>query len=352
MTEIDEEVPLASASGAVAKLLRPAGPTRAFALFVHSIAAEEAPSLDARVARALAREGVASLRLATTGAAAMTAALEAADYLWGEHGAPALLVGHGEACVGLLEASIELPESRALVLLGAACPAGELARVEGRCAALPAGRALLMLHGEGDERAPLAAARRLYAAAPEPKSFLALGGAGVANEADARYVAESIALFASRHVPPYDDEAELGPKQVVVEGGVRGYVQRVRTGEGVLLADEPASVGGTGQGPDPYALLLASLGACTSMTLRMYADRKGLPLEGVEVALEHARVHADDCEECEHVAGYVDQITRAIVVRGPLDDEARAKLLEIADKCPVHRTLHGRIHVRSRITGG
>jgi putative redox protein len=355
MAEIDEDITLTPEGGThEAKLLRPAGPTRAFALIVHASAPEAASDAltpETRIARALAQRGIASLRLSVTSAAAVTGVLEAADYLWSEHGAPELLIGHGEACAGLLEASVELRESKALVLLGAACPAGSLGQLTSTCAALPPGRAFLMLHAEGDERAPFAAAERLYAAAPGPKSFVALGHVdhALGQPADARYVAESIALFASRYVSPLD-EVELEPRMVVVEGGARGFVQRIRAGENELVADEPISVGGTGQGPDPYALLIAALGACTSMTLRMYADRRGLPLEGVEVSLEHERVYATDCEECEYESGRVDHIKRTIVVRGPLDDAARAKLLEIADKCPVHKTLHGQVHVSSRIT--
>ncbi len=148
------------------------------------------------------------------------------------------------------------------------------------------------------------------------------------------------------------NEEPLAAGEVRVEGGAKGFVQRIRAGAHELVADEPTSVGGTDQGPDPYALLLAALGACTSMTLRLYADRKGWPLEGVEVRLSHRRMHAKDCEDCEHKTGFVDHIARTIVVRGPLDEAARARLLEIAEHCPVHKTLHGQVHVRSTISAG
>lgn len=138
------------------------------------------------------------------------------------------------------------------------------------------------------------------------------------------------------------------PARVVVRGGARGLLQTITAGRHAFLADEPVGSGGEDRGPDPYDLLLASLGACTSMTLRMYADRKGWPLEGVEVALSHARVHADDCTDCGDATGQIDRIDRRIRLAGPLDERQRARLLEIADRCPVHRTLTGTIVIVTR----
>jgi uncharacterized OsmC-like protein len=137
--------------------------------------------------------------------------------------------------------------------------------------------------------------------------------------------------------------------ELIVTGGRTPYVQVVRARVHQFLVDEPVSAGGTDQGPNPYELLLASLGACTSITLRMYADRHGIPLEGVEVRLQHDRVHAKDCEDCEQTEGYVDVLRREIAVRGPLTEEQRRRLLAIANKCPVHRTLEGRVHVRTTL---
>jgi uncharacterized OsmC-like protein len=124
----------------------------------------------------------------------------------------------------------------------------------------------------------------------------------------------------------------------VTESGVGTYGQRITAGDHVIAADEPAPAG-TDSGPTPYDLLLAGLGACTSMTVRMYADRKGWPLENVSVSLRHERVHAKDCEDCESGDGMVDRIQRTIRLEGDLDTEQRAKLLDIAEKCPVHRTM-------------
>jgi putative redox protein len=125
----------------------------------------------------------------------------------------------------------------------------------------------------------------------------------------------------------------------VVVSSTKGYTQTVRAGRHELTADEPIAAGGDDLGPDPYALLLASLGACTSMTLRMYANRKNWPLEAVSVALDHGRIHAKDCADCDQEDGIIDRIERRIRIVGDLDDKQRARLLEIADRCPVHRTL-------------
>jgi putative redox protein len=142
------------------------------------------------------------------------------------------------------------------------------------------------------------------------------------------------------------------PNNIVeVEETLTGrYSQNMRSGRHVLVADEPESVGGNDTGPGPYEYLLMGLGACTSMTIRMYAERKKLPLKRVKVRLEHQKIHADDCSDCETREGKVDEITREIVLEGDLTDEQRQKLLEIANRCPVHRTLTSEIKVRTRLS--
>ncbi|WP_033289355.1 OsmC family protein [Amycolatopsis jejuensis] len=135
---------------------------------------------------------------------------------------------------------------------------------------------------------------------------------------------------------------------VVTDAGSGRYTQRVTAGEHEFLADEPVIVGGDDAGPNPYDLLLSALGTCTAMTLRMYADRKGIPLTRTIVRLRHDRIHARDCERCETEVGLISRITREITLEGILDDEQRARLLEIADKCPVHRTLTHEIAIETR----
>ena len=140
------------------------------------------------------------------------------------------------------------------------------------------------------------------------------------------------------------------PGEVLVAEAERPYTNRVVAGRHELFADEPPSVGGKDAGPSPYDYLLAALGACTSITLRMYADRKGWPLENVSVRLRHARIHAEDCAECESESGYIDRLERDVHVKGDaLDDEQRARLLEIANRCPVHRTLLNEKQIPTRL---
>jgi putative redox protein len=129
--------------------------------------------------------------------------------------------------------------------------------------------------------------------------------------------------------------------------GASGYAVEIDAGGHRLQGDEPESVGGTNTGPDPYALLLSALGTCTAMTLRMYADRKQWPLDGAIVTLRHRRIHAKDCDECETKTGKISRIDRVIELEGDLSDEQRERLMEIADKCPVHRTLKGEISIGS-----
>ncbi|HET8648031.1 MAG TPA: OsmC family protein [Vicinamibacteria bacterium] len=143
------------------------------------------------------------------------------------------------------------------------------------------------------------------------------------------------------------DSAE--PRQVVVTGGATGFAQRISAGPHQLAGDEPTSAGGTDTGPTPYDLLLAALGSCTSMTIGLYARRKQWPLEGVTVTLRHSKVHAADCATCEQGTALLDRIEREVHLAGPLSDEQRARLLDIASKCPVHRTLTAKIDIQTRL---
>jgi uncharacterized OsmC-like protein len=147
---------------------------------------------------------------------------------------------------------------------------------------------------------------------------------------------------------PRSEPGSQTAADVIVRGGAAGFAQEISAGSHRLTSDEPVAVGGTGTGPTPYELLLAALGSCTSMTVQMYARRKGWPLEGVTVWLRHSRIHASDCADCETKVGMLDRIERELRFAGPLTEEQRSRLREIADKCPVHRTLTSEIDIRTR----
>ncbi len=315
----------------------------------------------------------------------------AAGFLRREHEAPSLLVGHSLGGAAVLAAASRIPEVRAVATIGApADPAhvrhlleeDQVEEVErsGQASVSIAGRtfrvqrqflediadqrldahiaglrrALLVLHAPGDEIVGIDNASRIFLAARHPKSFVSLDDADhlLTRRRDAEYAAEVLAGWAGRylpetesHFPRADDQGEV----VVSEAGEGPYGQAIAVGPHLLRADEPESVGGRDTGPTPYGLLLASLGSCTAITLRMYAERKDLPLEHVTVRLRHEKIHARDCEACESETGKIDVIDREVVLEGPLDPAQRARLLEIADRCPVHRTLHSEVVVRTQL---
>jgi putative redox protein len=213
-------------------------------------------------------------------------------------------------------------------------------------------KALLIFHSPTDEVVAIDNASHIFAAAKHPKSFVSLAGADhlLSRRSDAAYVANVIRAWAERYLdlPQLAPEAPHDPNTVVVRETRQGrFQQAIAVRSHRFLADEPVEVGGLDSGPGPYDLVLAGLGACTAMTLRLYAERKALPLERVTVELKHSRIHAADCEDCETKEGMIDRIERAITLRGALDAEQRRRLLEIADKCPVHRTLTSEVDIRT-----
>ncbi len=390
-----------------ARLDLPGGEPAAYALFAHCFTCSKDLKAAAWVSRTLAEGGIGVLRFDFTGIgesegdfaeSSFTSNLQdlvgAADFLRAEHRAPRILIGHSLGGAAVLAAADRIPEAVAVATLGAPSDtahlrhlllsrAPELAAGEGEVAVSLGGRqfpisrrllddlaedhvqerlgrlkrALLILHSPVDEVVGIDHARRLFEGAKHPKSFVSLDDADhlLSRERDARYAAQVLAAWAGRYVEGLGEEgaapaAAAGEHGLVtVEGGPSGYAQEIVASGHPMKADEPASLGGTDTGPNPYDLLLAALGACTSMTLRMYADRKGWPLEGVRVELRHRKIHAQDCADCETKTGKVDSIEREIAVEGQLDDEQRARLLEIADRCPVHRTLTSEIKIESRL---
>ena len=398
--------PGASGNTLVGRLHLPAAAPVAYAVFAHCFTCGKDVHASVRISAALAAQGIATLRFDFTGLGESAGdfadttfsgnvkdLVAACDWLRAEREAPRLLVGHSLGGAAVIAAAPSVPEVRAVATIAApADPAhvralllpavaeveargeaevsiagrafrikkellDDLARHESGAAIAALGCALMVLHSPSDTLVDVDQARRIFQAARHPKSFVSLDGADhlLSRAEDARWAGGLIAAWAGRYVgapevAPLPDEA-VGTQggEVIVRAGPTGLAQEVLAGKHRLIADEPEELGGTDTGPTPYGLLLASLGACTSMTLRMYADRKGWPLEGVTVRLRHDKVHAKDCADCEAKDGHIDEIQRVVRVEGPLDEEQRERLLEIANKCPVHRTLESEIKVRTRL---
>ena len=309
----------------------------------------------------------------------------AADYLRREHSAPQLLVGHSLGGTAVLAAASRIPESVAVATIGAPASAVHVIKqfaadvdeieTEGDAQVTLAGRqfvisrqfledaraqdladeisnlkrALLVFHAPFDATVSVDQASAIFSAAKHPKSFVSLDGADhlVSRLADAQYVADTVTTWAGRYLPEPDATArpDVPGGEVLVSEGNPRFLRHVATDDHSWLADEPARVGGDNLGPDPYEHLLAALGTCTSMTIRMYANRKQWPLEDVDVQLTHSREHVRDCTDCDDKPARLDVLSRTIRLEGPLDATQRARLMEIADRCPVHRTLEGDLRI-------
>lgn len=384
-----------------ATLDTPDGPAHAYALFAHCFTCGKDVLAAKRIAVALAAKGIAVLRFDFTGLGSsegdfanstfssnVADLVRAADHLRKTYAAPALLIGHSLGGAAVLAAARQIPDAKAVVTIAAPSDPShvtgmfsgsiEKIRKDGEAEVSLAGRpftikrafledvaehslmehiaqlhkALLVMHAPTDDTVGIDNATRIFVTARHPKSFVSLADADhlLSNRRDSAYAADVIAAWASRYLDAMrlDEDADEGdaPRQVVVRETRNGkFQQTVTVGPHQLLADEPLSSGGDDTGLAPYDFLLAGLGACTSMTMRLYADRKSLPLQRTTVTLRHSKIHAEDCAECETKAGMLDQIERMIAMEGPLDAEQRKKLIEIADKCPVHRTLTSEVRI-------
>lgn len=365
-------------------------------MFAHCFTCSKNLSAAVNVSRTLVEHGWGVLRFDFTGlgdsegdfadthfSSNIEDLVTAARWLEAEHGPPRLLVGHSLGGAAVLRATAQLDCIRAVATLAApARPDHVLALLdehtdtierEGEAAVTLAGRgftikrsfledlrtqsmkdcigalgaALLVLHAPGDNTVGIDNAGQIFGAAKHPKSFVSLDGADhlLTRGADARFAADVIAAWADRYLPPSEPDTSASD-DVTAWGPVRGFITELTVGENSIIADEPRALGGNDQGPSPYGLLLGALGSCTVMTLRMYADRKGWPLTQAVCHLRHAKVHTADCEACVDPEdtkakgkAKVDRIERRIELRGELDDAQRARLMELADRCPVHRTL-------------
>ena len=378
---------------------RPVG----YAVFAHCFTCGKDLKAAARISRSMAQHGFGVLRFDFTGigesegdfaqagfSTNVSDLVAAANYLGRRHQAPKVLIGHSLGGSAVLKAAAEIPSAVAVVTIGAPAEPSHVKRLlkdpskaaeasdtftaslAGRAftvgqeflddldahsmehAIHELRRALLILHSPLDRIVGIGNAETIFRGAMHPKSFVSLDQADhlLSSEGDAEYAAVVIAAWASKYLDVQKPDVESRPdaeKQVVVHTGASGYRSDVLANGHALVADEPESVGGTNAGPSPYEYLLAALGSCTGMTIRMYADRKQWPVEGVTVRLSHGKIHAEDCENCETREGRVDHIDREIELEGPLDASQRQRLLEIADRCPVHRTLQSEIVVDTHL---
>jgi len=394
------EFPGATGGNLAARLDVPAKP-RAFALFAHCFTCGKDQFAAPRIAAELAARGIAVLRFDFTGlggsegdfantnfSSNVQDLVAAADHLRTNHAAPSLLIGHSLGGAAVLAAAPRVPEATGVVTIGAPSSAAhvthnfaaDLAEIaeKGTAKVTLAGRsftitkqflddvaeqnildglpklkkALLVCHAPRDEYVGIENATKIFTTARHPKSFLSLDTADhlLRKREDAVYAADVIAAWASRYLPAVEEQVALPPGTVEVSETLAGHLaQRVQAGRHVLLAGEPVADGGDDAGPGPYDYLLAALGACTSMTMRLYAERKGIAAERFSVRLSHRRIHAEDCTDCETKTGNIGEITRDITIEGDIPEAARARLMEIADRCPVHETLTHEIKIRSRL---
>lgn len=376
----------------------PNGVPVAFALLAHCFTCGKNALAARRIADELAKRGIATLRFDFTGIGAsegefanttfssnIADLVAAADYLRKSRKAPSILIGHSLGGAAILAAAAKIPEAKCVATIAAPSDPAHVTnlfkdaidsiRQKGEVEVSLSGRPftvkreflddiaehnlteavkqlhkpLMIFHSPTDDYVGIDNATRIFVAAKHPKNFISLAGADhlLTQKRDAVFVADMIATWATRYLdmPQEVDVPDMPDGVVVTETRQGMYQNLVASGPHRLLADEPVAVGGLDSGPGPYDLLLAGLGACTSMTMRMYAQRKNLPLDRVTVKLKHSQIYAKDCESCETQEGMISQITRSITIEGKLDDEQRKSLMVIADKCPVHRTLTHEIDI-------
>ena len=368
------------------RLELPEGKPNAFAMFAHCFTCSKDIAAASRVSRALTKYGIAVLRFDFTGLGNSDGDFEstnfssnvedlilAAHYLEEHYDAPRLLIGHSLGGAAVLRAALQLPSVQAIATIGAPADPEHVKHLltdsleqiesEGKGRVQIGGReftirkdflddlkqqseahdlselsaAKLILHSPIDETVGVENARELYDQLHHPKSFISLDGADhmLSSRRDSEYVASILAAWAVRYLEQEEAEAEAptGDGKVLIEGKAGSFRTKVVAGDHIWTADEPERSGGTDRGPNPYDMLLGALGACTSMTLHMYAERKKIPLKEVSIVLSHERVETETSSQAQ------ETLKREIRFIGDLTDEQRSRLTEIANKCPVHRTL-------------
>ena len=377
----------------------------AWAIFAHCFTCGKNLKSTSHISRALTREKIAVLRFDFTGLGSSEGdfsrstlssnvedLLAAANWLKDNHQAPEILIGHSFGGAAALQAAPHLPEVRAVATLAAPYDPrhvkhllkGSIADIEqqGVAKVRIAGReftigrefiadlegehsrqrlenlgaALLVMHSPNDQIVDIDNAKLIYEAARHPKSMISLDGADhlLSREKDACYAGQMIATWAARYLEldsKSRKDRHVIDNRVTVRTEVGEFFTEVYANGHPMVADEPVDYGGTNRGPTPYDYLLVALGACTSMTIQMYAGNKNWPLESAVIRLTHKKIHAKDCATCETRDGKLDYIDREVELIGELDASQRQRLLEIAERCPVHRTIHSELVVNTSLKG-
>lgn len=377
-------------------LSKPEGRLRAVALFAHCFTCTQSSLAAVRIVDALASRGIATMRFDFTGlgksggdfaqagfASNVDDLVAAAAFLKSTIGEPSLLVGHSLGGAAVLVAAGRIEGLRAVATIGAPSDAvhvlkaidGDLdqirrdgsgeVRIAGRSFPLSADfiqqaseanvlksvaalrLPLMIAHAPRDAVVSIDHAGKIFGAAKHPKSFLSLDDADhlLTKAADAEWAAGVIAKWLTRYLPIPEHDEDNAPAGVQVRSSGLGLAVDIVAGRHHWRGDEPVAVGGADSGPTPYDLLLAGLGACTAMTIRMVADREKLPVGEIEVALSHDRNHARDCDHCDSGESRIEAVIRTISVTGTLDATQRARVMDVAKRCPVHRTLTGELHI-------
>ncbi|KZM45074.1 osmotically inducible protein C [Marinomonas sp. SBI22] len=364
---------------------------RAYVLFAHCFTCGKDIAAASRISRYLVQHGFAVFRFDFTGlgnsdgdfantnfSSNTQDLLAAASFLEEKYQAPELLIGHSLGGAAVLAMASELPKVKAVVTIGAPHEAGHvihnfdahLETIESLGEAKVSlgmreftikkqflddlnnqttehiqhlNKALLVMHSPVDLTVDISDAEKIYKAAKHPKSFVSLDTADhlLSKPADSEYVAQTISGWASRYIPIAETKRpDVANGHVSVAELDHKFQQQVFSDHHQWFADEPTKVGGQNSGPDPYEHLLAALGTCTAMTIRMYANHKKLPLEHVEVSLFHDRSYLDDADHAAEKGSQIEALVRKVQLVGALTEEQKVRLMEIADRCPVHRTLH------------
>lgn len=371
-----------------------------FVLFAHCFTCNKNFLAVTNISRALTANGFGVLRFDFTGLGESEGDFEntnfsgnvddliaAASYLENEHKAPSLLVGHSLGGAAVILAAQKVPSVKAISVIGApSTPVHvkhllsdsiEEIKKNGKATVNLSGRnftikkqfledlenlslsnmlqnlkaALLVLHSPQDLTVNISNAEEIYVAAKHPKSFVSLDGADhlLSDKKDSSYAGGVISEWAKRYLDIPEEEKISSQHQVVANLEAEGFTTQVKAGKHYFIADEPISFGGNDFGPTPYELVSAGLAACTSMTIQMYARRKKWSVENVETHVNYDKKHAQDCKDCSSKDAKIDTFERIIDIKGNLSDSQVQKLLEIAEKCPVHRTLHGNIEIMTSI---